>query len=63
MHIVANVIWQAKCAGNFSLGEKSLVKLTPGVNFINVKRAHILYEFFTKAKMLLEKAAKKGFRM
>jgi len=33
----------------------------PGVNFINIKRANFLYEFFPKAKMLLEKAAKTTF--
>ncbi len=29
---------------------KTLLKLTPAVNFINIIRAHFLYEFFAKAK-------------
>jgi hypothetical protein len=41
---------------------KMLVKLTPGVNFINVIRARFSYKFFAKAKtQQLEKAAEMTF--
>jgi len=34
------------------------MKLTPAINFINVKRAHFSYKFFDKAKTKLEKLPK-----
>jgi len=41
---------QTLCAGIFLLGKQSLVKLTPGLNFINVFCARFSYESSFKAK-------------
>ncbi len=38
------------------------VKLAPGVNFINVFRAHISYEFWRQSQNVARKAAKKDVR-
>jgi len=33
------------------IAQKTLMKLTPAINFINILRSHFSYKFFAKAKM------------
>jgi len=54
--------FQTLCSGVFSLVEQSLVKLTPSVNFINVKRPRFSYEHHFSSYMYVVKAAKTYIR-
>jgi len=42
--IERQIFGRTLCAGDFSINEKSLVKLTPGVNFINILHTNFSYE-------------------